>query len=75
MPSQQDQLLTRIAQTTSFIKAEQPVNMEKVEAWGLTVLGVRPRTIREYISALLIMDMIFMKGDVVSFEKTLVSEG
>lgn len=52
MPTQEDRVLSRIKQTNAYIRDIGMVKMEILEAWALTTLGIRSRTLVTYVVAL-----------------------
>jgi hypothetical protein len=58
MPTQEDRVVARIKQTKAMIRDSKRITMDELEAWGYTTLGIRPRTMRKYVSALLKMKVI-----------------
>ncbi len=58
MPTQEDRVLSRIRQTSAYIRDARVVKLPTLEAWALTQLGVRSRTLATYLNALCVLSAI-----------------
>jgi hypothetical protein len=60
MPTQEDRVLNRVKILQAYIRdsPNHRVNREQLFAWCLTNMGVRDRTVAQYLNALLIMGVI-----------------
>jgi len=58
MPSQEDRVIRRIQTLLAYIRDNQPVSQDKIDAWAYSTQGIRPRTVSGYIGSLLLMGNI-----------------